>query len=199
MQHCKAARLFISATNVRTGKIKVFTGKEVTADAVMASACLPNLFHAVEIGGEAYWDGGYMGNPALFPFFEDKGSDDILLVQVNPIRREEVPQHRRRDRRAGERDHLQRFAAPRAPRHRLRQPPARRAPPRPSKYRPNRMHRIDASKALRNHGAATKMDTSWSFFQELRDAGRDAAATFLRKHYADVGVRATLDLRAEFM
>jgi NTE family protein len=61
------------------------------------------------------------------------------------------------------------------------------------------MHRIEASKALQNHSAATKLDTSWSFFQELRDAGRDAAGAFLRKHYKDVGVRATLDLRAEFM
>ncbi len=199
VQHCKAARLFISATNVRTGKIKLFTGKEVTADAVMASACLPNVFRAVEIGDEAYWDGGYMGNPALFPFFEDKGSDDILLVQVNPIRREEVPHtgveiiervseitfnaSLLRELRAI--DFVNRLLAE----HRLDT----------SKYRPNRMHRIDASKALRNHGAATKMDTSWSFFQELRDAGRDAATTFLRKHYADVGVRASLDLRAEFM
>jgi NTE family protein len=199
VKHCKAARLFISATNVRTGKIKVFTGKEVTADAVMASACLPNLFHAVEIGGEAYWDGGYMGNPALFPFFEDKGSDDILLVQINPIRREDVPRtgieiaervseitfnaSLLRELRAI--DFVNRLLGE----HRLDQ----------SKYRPNRMHRIEASKALENHGAATKMDTSLGFFLELRDAGRDAAARFLRNHYADVGVRATLDLRAEFM
>jgi NTE family protein len=84
-------KLFISATNVRNGKIKIFTGDEVTADAVMASACLPWLFRAVEIGGEAYWDGGFTGNPALFPFFDQTRSEDILLVQVNPIRREEVP------------------------------------------------------------------------------------------------------------
>ena len=199
VQNCKAARLFISATNVRTGKIKVFTGKEVTADAVMASACLPNVFRAVEIGDEAYWDGGYMGNPALFTFFDDKGSDDILLVQVNPIRREEVP-------RTGE-EIIERVSEITFNASLLRELRAidfvnrllaeRRLDP--SRYRPNRMHRIEASKALKNHGAATKVDTSWRFFQELRDAGREAAATFLRQHYADVGVRATLDLRAEFM
>lgn len=199
VKHCKRAHLFISATNVRTGKIKVFTGKEVTADAVMASACLPNLFRAVEIGGEAYWDGGYMGNPALFPFFEPKGSDDILLVQINPIRREDVPRtgieiaervseitfnaSLLRELRAI--DFVNRLLTE----HRLDT----------SKYRPNRMHRIEASKALENHGAATKLDTSWAFFQELRDAGRDAAARFLHSHYADIGVRSTLDLRAEFM
>ncbi|HET7718079.1 MAG TPA: patatin-like phospholipase family protein [Bauldia sp.] len=199
VQNCKAIRLFISATNVRTGKIKLFSGKEVTADAVMASACLPNLFHAVEIDGEAYWDGGYMGNPALFPFFEDKGSDDILLVQVNPIRRDEVPRTGSeivervseitfnasllRELRAI--DFVNRLLAE----HRLDT----------SKYRPNRLHRIEASKALRNHNAATKMDTSWSFFQELHHAGREAAAAFLHRHYANVGVRATLDLRAELL
>ncbi len=197
--HCTTTRLFISATNVRTGKIKVFTGTEVTVDAVMASACLPNLFQAVEIHGEAYWDGGYMGNPALFPFFEDKGSDDILLIQVNPIRREQVPRSGLdimervneitfnasllRELRAI--DFVNRLLAE----NRLD----------PKKYRPNRMHRIDAMLALRNHDASTKQDTSWSFFQELRDAGREAAGNFLHRHYADVGVKATLDLRGEFM
>jgi NTE family protein len=80
-------KLFISATNVRNGKIKVFSGKEVTAEAVMASACLPHLFKAVEIDGEAYWDGGYSGNPALFPFFTETKAEDILLVQINPAAR----------------------------------------------------------------------------------------------------------------
>jgi NTE family protein len=196
---CRKVRVFISATNVRTGKIKVFTGKDVTADAIMASACLPNLFQAVEIDGEAYWDGGYMGNPALFPFFEDKESDDTLLVQVNPIRREDVP---RTGDEIAERvseitfnasllrelraiDFVNRLLAE----HRLD----------PARYRPNRLHRIEATKALENHGAATKMDTSWRFFQELRDAGRDAAEAFLAGHYDDIGVRSSFDLRAEFL
>ena len=199
VRHCTSARLFISATNVRTGKIRVFTGTDVTADAVMASACLPNLFQAVEIDGEAYWDGGYMGNPALFPFFENKRSDDTLLVQINPIRREEVPRtgveiaervseitfnaSLLRELRAI--DFVNRLLAE----QRLD----------PTRYRPNRMHRIEASEALENHGAATKMDTGWGFFQELRDAGRDAAGKFLSAHYADIGVRSSFDLRAEFL
>jgi len=199
VRNCARSRLFISATNVRTGKIKVFSGGEVTADAVMASACLPNLFQAVEIDGEAYWDGGYMGNPALFPFFEDKQSDDILLVQVNPIRREKVPRtgveiaervseitfnaSLLRELRAI--DFVNRLLAE----HRLD----------PKKYRPNRMHRIEATAALEDHGASSKLDMSWSFFEELRDAGRKAAAKFLRAHYDDVGVRSSFDLRAEFL
>jgi NTE family protein len=84
-------KLFLSATNVRTGKVKIFAGKEISVDAVMASACLPTMFHAVEIDGEAYWDGGYMGNPAIFPLIYNCESADIVIVHINPLFREEVP------------------------------------------------------------------------------------------------------------
>ncbi|MEO8316909.1 MAG: patatin-like phospholipase family protein [Bradyrhizobium sp.] len=84
-------KLFLSATNVRTGKVKIFAGAEISVDAVMASACLPTMFHAVEIDGEAYWDGGYMGNPALFPLIYNCESADIVIVHINPLVRNEVP------------------------------------------------------------------------------------------------------------
>ena len=84
-------KVFISATNVQTGRARIFGHEEMSADAVMASACLPFLFQAVEIDGVPYWDGGYMGNPPLFPLYEHAEADDILLVQINPIRREETP------------------------------------------------------------------------------------------------------------
>ena len=85
-------RLFVSATNVRTGKIKVFQGQDIGPEALLASACLPAVFQAVEIGGETYWDGGYTGNPALFPLYEPDLPDDILVVSINPLRREQVPE-----------------------------------------------------------------------------------------------------------
>jgi NTE family protein len=84
-------KLFLSATNVRTGKVKVFAGQEISVSAVMASACLPTMFHAVEIDGEAYWDGGYMGNPALFPLIYNCKSTDIVIVHINPLYRKELP------------------------------------------------------------------------------------------------------------
>ncbi|MBX9700387.1 MAG: patatin-like phospholipase family protein, partial [Acetobacteraceae bacterium] len=84
-------KLFLSATNVRTGRVKVFEKSELSADAVLASACLPFLFHAVEIGGEAYWDGGYMGNPAIFPLIYGCESRDVVVVHINPTMRAEVP------------------------------------------------------------------------------------------------------------
>lgn len=90
---CAAAgpRLFVSATNVRTGKIKVFAGEAITPEAILASACLPTVFQTVEIDGEGYWDGGYSGNPALFPLYEPDLPDDILVVSINPMQTEDIP------------------------------------------------------------------------------------------------------------
>jgi len=89
--------LHVCATNVRTGKIRVFTGAEIGVEAILASACLPTLFRAVEIEDpasgrlEAYWDGGYTGNPALFPLFEPALPPDIVIININPLHREEIP------------------------------------------------------------------------------------------------------------
>lgn len=85
-------RLFVSATNVRTGKIRVFSGAEISPEALLASACLPTVFQTVTIDGEAYWDGGYTGNPALFPLFDPTLPDDILVVSINPLRRNALPE-----------------------------------------------------------------------------------------------------------
>lgn len=93
----KGPRLFISATNVRTGKIRVFTGEEVSTEVILASACLPTIFQAVQIPDpatgrvEAYWDGGYAGNPALFPLYDMDLPDDIVIVNINPMVRENLP------------------------------------------------------------------------------------------------------------
>uniref|UniRef100_UPI0035684ED2 patatin-like phospholipase family protein n=1 Tax=Halomonas sp. TaxID=1486246 RepID=UPI0035684ED2 len=91
VRRCSAFKLFISATNVETGKVKVFPRHALTADMVMASACLPSLYQAVVIDGVPYWDGGYMGNPSLFPFHGRTRSDDIVVVQINPVERTGIP------------------------------------------------------------------------------------------------------------
>ncbi|MCG8547890.1 MAG: patatin-like phospholipase family protein, partial [Alphaproteobacteria bacterium] len=84
---CNLLKIMVTATNVETGRVRIFHCDDVTSDAVMASACLPFMFQAVEIDGVPYWDGGYMGNPALFPFFDECTSDDIVIVQINPVER----------------------------------------------------------------------------------------------------------------
>jgi NTE family protein len=191
-------RLFVSATNVLTGKIRVFSGSEITADAVLASACLPDIFQAVEIGGEYYWDGGYMGNPPLFPLFDTRTAD-TLLVQVSPLRRNSVPQTSEA---IAERIAEITFNASLLREYRAidfvnRLMDESRLDPR--KYRRIRVHRIDAMRALANYDAASKLDTSWRFFRELHAAGKAAARAWLDANFDAVGVRATLDLRAEFM
>jgi NTE family protein len=91
VRNCEALKLFISATNVRTGRARIFRRAEIGIDHVLASACLPQLYQAVEIDGEAYWDGGYMGNPALFPLIDETSAHDLIIIQVNPVLRPELP------------------------------------------------------------------------------------------------------------
>jgi NTE family protein len=139
-----------------------------------------------------------MGNPALFPFFTETRATDILLVQVNPVRRDEVPQTAR--------DIMERVSEITFNASLLREFRAIDFVNRlleenrldPTRYKRNRIHRIDATEALAQYTATSKLDTSWHFFRELHDAGRAAAKVWLNAHYADIGVRSTLDLRSEF-
>ena len=119
--------LHVVATQVRTGLPRVFGRGEITADAVMASACLPQLYRAVEIDGEPYWDGGYSANPALLPLIEGPGSRDILIVQINPVRAGGDPDEHPGDPRAGRRDRLQRELSQGARRARVDGAPRRAA------------------------------------------------------------------------
>ncbi|MBK8008997.1 MAG: patatin-like phospholipase family protein [Rhizobiales bacterium] len=194
-------KIFLSATNVHTGKVRVFQGKEITVDVVMASACLPFLFKAVEIEGTPYWDGGYVGNPPLFPFFRSGEGGDILLVQTNPVMREQTPQSAR--------DILNRmneitFNASLASEFRaigyvnrmigsrlLRRLAGKTAPPE------IRLHRIEAGEGLLDLNSSSKFNVDWSFFEHLRDIGRTAAEAFLKRNYRSIGRRSTLDLRKE--
>lgn len=198
VQKCSDMRLFISATNVRTGKIKVFRDGEITADAIAASACLPMLFQPIEVDGEAYWDGGYMGNPALFPFFSESSCDDILLVQINPIRRDELPNNMHE---AMERVSEITFNASLLREFRAidfvnRLIDENRLEG--TKYRQMRLHRIDADTALQEYSATTKFDTRWSFFEKLHEVGRESAGVWLDENYRHIGNKATLDLREAF-
>ena len=116
-------KLFVAATNVRTGRGEIFRRNVLTADHVMASACLPTLFQAVRIDGDYYWDGGYAGNPPLWPLFYETRCRDVVIVQINPIERDRGSPHAGRDPEPAERDHLQLALARGAPRRRLRRPP----------------------------------------------------------------------------
>jgi NTE family protein len=163
----------VSATNVWNGKVRVFEEKDVTAEAVMASACLPDLFQAVEIDGVPYWDGGFMGNPSLFPFFEKTRSEDIVLVQINPVERAETPRTAR--------DILNRIDEITFNASLLREC----------------MHRIAADEALKPLSASSKSNTEWQFLKHLRDIGRAAALDWLDLASDKVGMEPGIDLAEE--
>ncbi|MBX9751716.1 MAG: patatin-like phospholipase family protein [Roseococcus sp.] len=190
-----AIRLFISATNVRTGKPKVFTRAEITVDALLASACLPNVFKAVEIDGEAYWDGGYLGNPALWPLYHERMAADIVIVQLNPLLRAELPTTTSdimnrlneisfnaslmSEMRAI--DFVQRMLEA----GRLEQP----------RYRRLFLHAIEDEERMRAFKLSTKFNGDWDFLSTLRDYGRDAADRFIRESLDKVGRESTLDIQ----
>jgi len=188
-------KLFITATNVRTGRGRIFRNAEITPDALLASGCLPTMFQAVEIDGEFYWDGGYSGNPTITPLVRECASHDTILVQINPIVRAEVPRSAR--------DIINRlnevsFNAPLLKELRMMALLTRTADPGQGEgamWANMRIHRI-ATDRVTELGASSKLITEWRFLTALRDEGRRTAGLFLDAHGADLGRRSTLDLDA---
>jgi NTE family protein len=192
---CTDVEIFISATNVWTGKVAIFKTPELTVDHLMASACLPTVFQAVEIDGVPHWDGGYMGNPALFPLFDETMTDDILLVQINPLERRETPRTAREIH-----DRLNEISFNGTLLRELRAVAfitqlIEEGKLSPDEYKNVHLHRIDASGVLDDHEASSKGTAEWDYFVQLRDAGRRTAQSWLAAHYDAIGVRGTLDLQ----
>jgi NTE family protein len=191
---CATLKVFVSATNVETGQPRVFETQEISRDVVMASACLPQLFHAVEIDGVPYWDGGYGGNPPLYPFFYASDTEDVLLVQINPVERAGVPRSAREiQNRVDEITYnaglLREFRAIAFVKELIE---AGRIDE--GQYRNIRMHRIDADDALANLSASSKLSAEPAFLDYLHDLGHAAAEDWIADNLASVGKDATLDL-----
>jgi NTE family protein len=186
-------RLFVTATNVRTGRGRVFRNADLTSDALLASACLPTLFQAIEIDGEAYWDGGYVGNPTITPLVRECASADTVLVQVNPVERPGTP---RSAREIVDRLNEVSFNSPLMKELRLiavlRQV-ANAGDCEGARWAGMRIHRI-ASEMMLELGYSSKLNAEWEFFCMLRDEGRRCAETFLQDHIEDLGRRSTFDL-----
>ncbi len=186
-------KLFVTATNVRTGRLRVFRNAELSPDVLLASACLPTMFQAVEIDGEAYWDGGYSGNPTMTPLMQECVSDDTILVGINPVERPGIPRSAR--------DILNRlnevsFNAVLLKELRmialLRQV-ADAGNAEVAHWAHMRIHLI-RSDMLVDLGASSKLNAEWAFLCMLRDEGRRAAEAFLSAHGTDLGRRSTLDI-----
>ncbi|GAM97094.1 ferredoxin reductase [alpha proteobacterium U9-1i] len=195
---CREIELFIGATNVETGRARIFSTKELTADHVLASACLPQLFKAVEIDGVPYWDGGYTGNPALFPLFDVKATRDILIVQINPIERPGAP---RVATDIAARVNEITFNASllrelRAIEFVGRLVDDARVPE--ERYRKMLIHVLNEDAALRPLGVGVDLNTDMDFFEDLFAIGRAAAERWLKAHFDALGERSSVDLRAMF-
>ena len=192
-------QLFVCATNVKTGKIKVFGGDEVSARAVMASACLPFLFQAVEVEGEHYWDGGFMGNPPIFPLIYGTDCEDVLIVQINPIRIDEVPMSAQaivdRMNELSFNSSLMRemraiafvqklLAEERLPRGR---------------YKNLKIHTVDAEAEMGRLGYSSKLNADREFLGWLFELGRARVDAFLAAHYDKIGVESSTDIAEKFL
>jgi NTE family protein len=201
LHHCTDTKLRICATNVRSGKIKIFGNGQITTEVLLASACLPSLFQAVEIDGEHYWDGGYMGNPAIYPMFVGMESGDVILVHVNPIERQDVPKTSpeimnrlneisfnstlMREMRAVKfiRDIMDGDWIKEEHKHKLRY---------------IFMHSIRNDEAMASLAVASKSNTAWPFLIGLRDRGRLTAEHWLADNFDHLGKRSSIDLEKEF-
>ena len=186
-------RLFITATSVRTGRGRVFRNGEITTEVLLASACLPTMFRAVEIDGEAYWDGGYTGNPTITPLVRETDAHDSILVQINPRERADTPRTAP--------DILNRlneisFNSPLMKELRMIALLRQVADPgtgEGARWAQMRTHRI-MTDMLAKFGASSKLNAEWPFLEMLRTEGRRAASEFLDVSGKDLGKRSTADL-----
>jgi NTE family protein len=188
-------KIFITATNVQSGRGRVFRNAELTIDALLASSCLPTMYKAIQIDGEPYWDGGYAGNPTITPLVRECNASDTILIQINPIHRPGTPKSAR--------DILNRlneisFNSPLVKELRMIALLRRASCPRKAEsalWARMRIHRI-ASDGMVKLGSSSKFIAEWRFLQRLRDEGRRCADTFIAAHGPDLGRRSSLDLDA---
>lgn len=195
----KATRLHLSATNVRSGKIRVFRNHEMSADVVLASACLPFVFQAIEIDGEHYWDGGYMGNPAIYPLIYHAQTRDVLIVHINPLCRNELPQTSaeifNRINEISFNSSLMREMRAIAFVTKLIDEGVIKS----DRYKRMLIHSIADDEQMVRLGVASKLSPDWDFLCHLRDVGRASAGAWLEQHYDDIGARSSVDLEAVYL
>ncbi|NWG46312.1 MAG: patatin-like phospholipase family protein [Alphaproteobacteria bacterium] len=196
--HCPV-QLFLSATNVRSGKIRVFTREELDVDHVLASGALPLMFQAVEIDGEAFWDGGFMGNPAIFPLIYNCAGTDVIIVHINPIERPDLPRTAP--------DILNRMNEITFNSSLMREMRAIEFAIRlidegrvvDNRLKRMKIHSIEADEVMRGLGVESKLHPDWGFLQELHAVGRETAEAWLAAHFDAIGTDSSVDIRARFL
>jgi NTE family protein len=194
-------QIFIAATNVQTGRLHIFPHEKLSAEVVMASACLPAIFRAVEIDGVPYWDGGYLGNPVLYPFFRSTATEDVLIVQINPLVRKKIPTSTREimGRVSEITFNSALMSELRAIEFVNRLIDQGRIPhgTGPNEFRQIKVHRVVLEGLGERFSSSGKLRNDYESFALLRKLGQRAARRFLETHYDDIGVRSSVDLKTE--
>lgn len=192
-------QLHICATNVETGKVRIFNNRELTADSVLASACLPFLFQAVEIGGEFFWDGGYIGNPAIYPLIYKSDSRDVVIVHINPVVRKGCPKTA-----AEIMNRLNEISFNSSLMREMRaicfvSKLVERGKVAEGDMKQMLIHSIRADDFMSELGVSSKLNSDWKFLTFLRDAGRKAVAEWLESSFQKIGSESTVDIEKEFL
>jgi NTE family protein len=200
----KIHNLFLTATKVQSGRVKVFTNRDMCVDVVLASACLPYLFHSVKVEDQYYWDGGYSGNPAIFPLFyhEDRKTNDVVIVHINPIKRSKLPTKaseimNRINEITFNSSLLKEFRAIAFVNKLLDEKWIKDE--HKHKLKKILVHSVRADEALQAFDVATKMNTEWEFLTYLRDLGRVEADRWLKYNYDAVNKKSSVDLQTSFL
>lgn len=202
LRKTKEFKFFITATNVRTGGARIFTTKELTCDMVLASAALPNVFQAVKVDGDHYWDGGYVGNPSLWPLFYETEAHDLVIIHVNPIIRDTVP----KDAFAIE-DRVNEITFNSAMLKEMRAIAFVQKllhknmlkSEHQGKYKDVYMHAIRAEDVMADFPSYTKFDTSWGLLKTLRDAGLTHAQNWLNSNFDKIGNESSVNLEHDYL
>lgn len=198
VRDCKDMDIFVSATNVETGRGRVFHRQEMSVDVIMASTCLPFLYQAVEIEGEHYWDGGFMGNPPLVPFLENRKCDDILVLQINPVKRDGVPRSAREIL-----NRVNEITFNSSLIHELRgidyiNKLLEKDLVSKEQHRQVNIHIMGGGENMTALDASSKVNTEWTFLTHLFDKGRDVASGWLDENFDKIGERSSVDVGAMF-
>jgi NTE family protein len=202
LRSCDRLKLFISATHVKSGRVKVFETSDITLDVAMASACLPQTFAPVYVDDEAYWDGGYTGNPALYPLFYKTETNDLMIIHLNPIERDTVPSTapeiaNRLNEINFNSSLLFEIRAIAFVKKLLDEDMLK--PEFRNKFKNISLHSIRADKALKDLSVASKFLTDWDFLSELRDSGYAAMDEWLGENFESIGKKSTVDMNWEFL
>ena len=192
-------QLYLCATNVETGKVRLFSREEICLKAVLASACLPSLFQAVEIDGQYYWDGGYVGNPAIFPLIYHCTTRDVVIVHINPIVRKGVPKTaaeilNRINEVSFNSSLIRELRAISFVTTLIQDGKIDRA-----EMKEMLIHAIRSDQTMTALGVSSKLNADWDFLCHLRDQGRNEAEHWLAQNYSAIGERCSVDLRKEFL